>query len=71
MDESENIHETYHLDMIERDKMGKLEVEIRVIVDEMMRSELELLQAAFDRDRAHKGKKSKKPQKKVSISKFM
>lgn len=51
--------------MIERDKMVNLEQEIRNIVDELMRSELELLQAAFDKDRAFKGKKSKKPQKKV------
>lgn len=53
--------------MIERDKMAKLEQEIRNVVDEMMRSELELLQAAFDKDRGAKGKKSKKPQKKVKL----
>lgn len=53
--------------MIEREKMVKLEQEIRKVVDELMRSELELLQAAFDRDRAHKGKKAKKPQKKVML----
>nr|XP_026494217.1 IQ and AAA domain-containing protein 1-like isoform X1 [Vanessa tameamea] len=58
-------HEEYDKDMIERDKMLKIEQEIRNILDEMMRNELELLQAAFDRDRAHKGKKAKKPQKKV------
>ncbi|XP_052744060.1 IQ and AAA domain-containing protein 1-like [Bicyclus anynana] len=52
-------------EMIEREKMIKIEQEIRIIVDDMMRSELELLQAALDRDRAHKGKKAKKPQKKV------
>lgn len=60
-------HEKYDKDMIEREKMVKIEQEIRNIVDELMRSELELLQAAFDRDRAHKGKKSKKPQKKVKL----
>lgn len=52
--------------MIEREKMIKIEQEIRNIVDDMMRGELELLQAALDRDKAHKGKKAKKPQKKVS-----
>lgn len=52
--------------MIEREKMVKIEQEIRNIVDEVMRSELEVLQAAYDRDRAHKGKKTKKPQKKVN-----
>ncbi|KAI5642820.1 ATPase family associated with various cellular activities (AAA) domain-containing protein [Phthorimaea operculella] len=64
-DDSDNTDERYHKDMIEREKMVKIEQEIRNIVDEIMRSELELLQAAFDRDRAHKGKKAKKPQKKV------
>ncbi|XP_049877843.1 dynein regulatory complex protein 11 [Pectinophora gossypiella] len=64
-DDPDNTHERYYKDMIEREKMVKIEQEIRNIVDEMMRSELELLQAAFDKDRAHKGKKAKKPQKKV------
>ncbi|CAK1583887.1 unnamed protein product [Parnassius mnemosyne] len=58
-------HEKYYKDIIESDKMVKIEQEIRNNVDEMMRSELELLQAAYDRDRSHKGKKAKKPQKKV------
>lgn len=49
--------------MIEREKMVKIEQEIRNTVDEVMRSELEILQAAYDRDRGHKGKKAKKPQK--------
>lgn len=56
--------------MIERDKMVKIEAEIRNVVDEVMRNELELLQAAFDRDKCHKGKKSKKPQKKVKFISF-
>ncbi|XP_072929490.1 IQ and AAA domain-containing protein 1-like [Epargyreus clarus] len=64
-DDIDNPHERYYKDMIEREKMVKIEQEIRNVVDEMMRTELELLQAAFDRDRAHKGKKAKKPQKKV------
>ncbi|XP_014355655.2 IQ and AAA domain-containing protein 1-like [Papilio machaon] len=58
-------HERYQKDIIEREKMVLLEQEMRNMVDEMMRSELDLLQAAFDKDRAHKGKKAKKPQKKV------
>lgn len=53
--------------MIEKDKMSKIESEIRVIVDETIRGELELLQAAYDKDRAFKGKKSKKQQKKAII----
>ncbi|KAJ0173492.1 hypothetical protein K1T71_010641 [Dendrolimus kikuchii] len=64
-DDADNPHERHYKDMIERDKMVKIEQEIRNIVDEMMRNELELLQAAFDKDRAHKGKKAKKPQKKA------
>ncbi|CAB3249419.1 unnamed protein product [Arctia plantaginis] len=64
-DDADNPHERYYKDMIEREKMVKIEQEIRNVVDEMMRSELELLQAAYDRDRAQKGKKAKKPQKKV------
>ncbi|RVE53881.1 hypothetical protein evm_001543 [Chilo suppressalis] len=64
-DDIDNPHERYYKDMIEREKMVKIEQEIRNIVDEMMRNELELLQAAFNRDMAAKGKKVKKQQKKV------
>lgn len=66
-DDPDNLHERYYKDMIEREKMAKLEQEIRNIVDELMRSELELLQAAYDKDKAIKGKKSKKPQKKARL----
>ncbi|XP_022118176.2 dynein regulatory complex protein 11 [Pieris rapae] len=64
-DDEDDHHEDHDSEMIEREKIAKIEQEIRNSVDEMMRTELELLQAAFDKDRAHKGKKSKKPQKKV------
>ncbi|VVC97742.1 unnamed protein product, partial [Leptidea sinapis] len=64
-DVEDDIHEMFDKEMIEREKLGKIEQEIRNDVDEMMRGELDLIQAAFDRDRAHKGKKAKKPQKKV------
>lgn len=67
-DDVDNPHERYYKDIIEREKMVKIEQEIRNVVDEMMRSELELLQAAYDRDRTQKGKKAKKPQKKVESS---
>lgn len=70
-DDPDNPHERYYRDMIERDKMVNLEQEVRNVVDEMMRSELELLQAAFDKDRAFKGKKGKKPQKKVKRTFFI
>ncbi|XP_041969680.1 dynein regulatory complex protein 11 [Aricia agestis] len=64
-DDGDEQQEKFDKDMIGREKMLKLEQEIRNNVDEVMRGELDLLQAAFDRDRAHKGKKAKKPQKKV------
>ncbi|CAG5004942.1 unnamed protein product [Parnassius apollo] len=64
-DDNYENRERYYKDIIESEKMVKIEQEIRNNVDEVMRSELELLQAAFDRDRSHKGKKAKKPQKKV------
>ncbi|XP_038206918.1 IQ and AAA domain-containing protein 1-like [Zerene cesonia] len=64
-EDEDDLHEKYDAEMIEREKMAKIEQEIRNTVDDLMRTELDLLQAAFDRDRAHKGKKSKKPQKKV------
>lgn len=64
-DDDDYNQERYCKDIIEREKMVKIEHEMRNIVDEMLRGELELLQAAFDKDRSHKGKKAKKPQKKV------
>ncbi|KAL4702784.1 hypothetical protein ACJJTC_002324 [Scirpophaga incertulas] len=64
-DDIDNPHERYYKDMIEREKVVKIEQEIRNIVDELMRNELELLQTAYIKDMAQKGKKIKKPQKKV------
>ncbi|XP_013192075.1 dynein regulatory complex protein 11 [Amyelois transitella] len=61
--DNDDPHDRFYKDVIERDKIVKIEQEIRNVVDELMRSELELLQAAYDRDRAFKGKKGKKPQK--------
>lgn len=54
--------------MIYTNKYNEAERELRVIVDDMMRQELELLQAAFERDKAQKGKKSKKSSKKARRS---
>ena len=42
----------------------QVEEELRKVVDNMLRQELERLQAALDRDRARKGKKAKKASKK-------
>lgn len=50
--------------MIYAEKYSKVESETRIIVDDIMRAELELLQTALDKDKAHKGKKSKKSKKK-------
>ncbi|CAH0389071.1 unnamed protein product [Bemisia tabaci] len=62
--ESDNPSQKYYLDMIKTQKTAEIEAEIRKIVDEELRVELELLQAALDRDRAKKGKKGKKASKK-------
>lgn len=68
--DNDDPHDRYYKDVIERDKMVKIEQEIRNVVDELMRNELELLQAAYDRDRAFKGKKGKKPQKVSTLRKY-
>lgn len=62
-DETDNTKQTYYEDMVASDKYSEIESELRKVVDEMMRQELELLQAALDRDRATRGKKSKKAAK--------
>ncbi|KAK6634163.1 hypothetical protein RUM44_004771 [Polyplax serrata] len=53
-----------YIDMIKAEKEAEVERELRKIVDGMMREELEVLQAALDRDRAKKGKKAKRSNKK-------
>ncbi|KAF6203130.1 hypothetical protein GE061_003545 [Apolygus lucorum] len=64
LDESKNPAQNYYDDMIRKDKTAEVEAELRKIVDEQLRAELEALQAALDRDRARKGKKAKKAAKK-------
>lgn len=44
--------------MIYADKYAEAERELRIVIDNMMRQELELLQAALERDRTQKGKNS-------------
>ncbi|XP_056633947.1 dynein regulatory complex protein 11 [Diorhabda sublineata] len=56
-DESDNFRQYHYKNIIEQEQMMEMENELRKVVDEMMRAELELLQEAFDRDRGHKGKK--------------
>lgn len=57
-------NEQPYMDMIKAEKQAEVEAELRKIVDNMMREELEVLQAALDRDRAKKGKKGKRSSKK-------
>lgn len=55
--------------MVFAEKYNEVEGELRRVVDDLMRQELELLQAALDRDRATKGKKAaKKSSKKARRS---
>lgn len=68
-DESMNPQEYHYEDIIEHEQMTDMEDELRKIVDEMMRSELQLLQEAFDKDRGYKGKKPKKASKKMRVKK--
>ncbi|GJQ84215.1 hypothetical protein Trydic_g2885 [Trypoxylus dichotomus] len=58
-DESSNPRQFYYRDIIEKEQMSGMEGELRKIVDDMMRAELQLLQEAYDRDRGFKGKKQK------------
>ncbi|XP_012261688.2 dynein regulatory complex protein 11 [Athalia rosae] len=67
-DESGNPGQETYLDMIEAEKTREVEDEIRIGVDQLMRDDIEALQAAVDRDRGHKGKRAKKSQKRVRRS---
>ncbi|KAF5278956.1 hypothetical protein FQA39_LY05634 [Lamprigera yunnana] len=64
-DESMNPKQYHYHDVILNDQMNLMENELRKVVDEMMRGELQLLQEAYDRDRGFKGKKQKKASKKT------
>lgn len=64
-DEKENFKQTHYEDMVYSDKYMEIESELRKIVDDIMRNELDLLQTALDKDRAAKGKKTKKGAKKA------
>lgn len=67
-DEAGNPKQKHYDDIIYADKYSEVEMDLRRIVDDMMRQELELLRAALDKDRANKGKKSKKSNKKARRS---
>ncbi|GLV40805.1 uncharacterized protein CBL_13692 [Carabus blaptoides fortunei] len=63
-DESANPRQHHYDEIIVNEQMGELENELRKLVDEMMRAELQMLQDALDKDRGYKGKKPKKASKK-------
>nr|CAD7593525.1 unnamed protein product [Timema genevievae] len=64
-DESDNPLQKYYLDMVKAKEEREAKLELRKIVDEMMRLELQMLNEALERDRANKkGKKGGKGKKK-------
>lgn len=67
-DETSNPVQLPYRDMIVSEKTREIEDEVRVGVDHALRGDIEALQAAFDRDRGHKGKRAKKSQKRVRRS---
>ncbi|XP_025270729.1 dynein regulatory complex protein 11 isoform X2 [Camponotus floridanus] len=67
-DESANPMQLPYNDMIEAEKTREVEDEVRIVVDQTMRGDIEALQAALDRDRGFKGKRAKKPQKRIRRS---
>jgi SpoVK/Ycf46/Vps4 family AAA+-type ATPase len=64
MDETANLKQVHYDEMIYEEKYTEVEIELRKIIDDMMRTELNLLYIALDKDRAAKGKKAKKAGKK-------
>ncbi|XP_070518550.1 dynein regulatory complex protein 11 [Cardiocondyla obscurior] len=67
-DESTNPMQLPYRDMIEAEKTREIEDQVRVVVDQAMRGDIEALQLALDRDKGFKGKRAKKPQKRVRRS---
>ncbi|XP_063234958.1 dynein regulatory complex protein 11 [Bacillus rossius redtenbacheri] len=59
-DESGNPRQRADTEMIRAEKTLELEAELRKTVDQMLREELEILQAALDRDKGRKARKSSK-----------
>ncbi|XP_011695796.1 PREDICTED: IQ and AAA domain-containing protein 1 [Wasmannia auropunctata] len=67
-DESANPMQLPYHDIIEAEKTREIENEVRTVVDQAMRGDIEALQLALDRDKGLKGKRAKKPQKRVRRS---
>lgn len=63
-DETMNPQQKYYEEIVVNEQMGILENELRKVVDEMMKNELQMLQDAWDRDRGTKTRKPKKSSKK-------
>ncbi|XP_076288356.1 dynein regulatory complex protein 11 isoform X2 [Lasioglossum baleicum] len=67
-DDSMNAAQLPYLNMIEKEKTQEVEHEVRVVVDQALRGDIEALQNALDRDKGLKGKRGKKAQKRVRRS---
>ncbi|XP_031839802.2 dynein regulatory complex protein 11 isoform X1 [Nomia melanderi] len=67
-DESTNVAQLPYTNMIEKEKTEEVEHEVRVIVDQELRGDIEALQNALDRDKGLKGKRAKKTQKRIRRS---
>ncbi|KYN15124.1 IQ and AAA domain-containing protein 1 [Trachymyrmex cornetzi] len=67
-DESANPMQLPYRNMIEAEKTREIEDEVRLVVDQTMRGDIEALQLALDRDKGLKGKRAKKPQKRIRRS---
>ncbi|XP_076620749.1 dynein regulatory complex protein 11 [Colletes latitarsis] len=63
-----NAMELPNLSMIESIKTKEVEHEVRVMVDQVLRGDIEALQNALDRDKGFKGKRAKKTQKRIRRS---
>ncbi|XP_078041625.1 dynein regulatory complex protein 11 [Augochlora pura] len=67
-DESMNTAQIPYVNMIEKEKTDEVEHEVRVVVDQALRGDIEALQNALDRDKGLKGKRTKKTQKRIRRS---
>merc|ERR1712110_896377 len=55
--EEENFSQKHDSELIKEEKRKEVDTEIRIQVDELMRTELKNLKAAVDREKGKKGKK--------------
>ncbi|XP_011311368.1 IQ and AAA domain-containing protein 1 [Fopius arisanus] len=67
-DESGNPWQLPYSEIVLAEKTREVEEEVRAGVDNIIRDDIEALQAALDRDKGHKGKRAKKAQKRVRRS---